>query len=121
MSLTLDFKIFGNGYGLKSPYFDDVFYWLVDTAHAERDGRNGALYNWIGGFGAQLRSRQWTIPKPGERRRLAGHDFVAFQASRSWLRVDVAWALVRMPDDLDGKHAAIRQLKTDLTSFRSGD
>jgi hypothetical protein len=39
--LWLDHKIFGNGRGLGSPCFDGIFYWL-----------SGALYTWIGGFGA---------------------------------------------------------------------
>jgi hypothetical protein len=80
--LWLDFLIFGNGKGMKSPCCDDVFYWL-----------NGRLYTWIGGFGAQLRSFEWFAPKAGTRRRLAGRDFVVFSVSRSWIRVDVTWAV----------------------------
>jgi len=114
MALALDFLIFGNGYGLKSPLNDDLFFWLVDTKPAGREGGRGSLYNWIGGLGAQLRNRQWRMPKPGERRRLAGHEFVAFNAWRQWVRVDVSWALVDLPKDLDEAHAAIRQLKADL-------
>jgi hypothetical protein len=78
----LDFLIFGNGRGLKSPYFDDVFYWL-----------NGRFYTWIGGFGAQLQSFEWLAPKAGTRRRLAGRDFVVFSVNRRWLKVSVAWAI----------------------------
>jgi hypothetical protein len=80
--LWLDFLIFGNGRGMKSPYSDDVFYWL-----------SGRLYTWIGGFGAQLRSFEWFAPKAGSRRRLVGREFVVFGVSRRWLRVDVSWAV----------------------------
>ena len=114
MALALDFLIFGNGYGLKSPYFDDLFFWLVDTKPSGRKGGRGCLYNWFPGLGAQLRNRQWRMPKPGERRRLGGHEFVVFQASRQWIRVEVSWALVGLPKDLDEANAAIRQLKADL-------
>jgi hypothetical protein len=114
MALALDFLLFGNGYGLKSPYFDDLFFWLVDTMPAGRKAGRGALYNWIGGLGAQLRNRQWRMPQPGERRRLAGHEFVVFNASRTLLRVDVSWALVGLPKGLDEAHAVIRQLEADL-------
>lgn len=114
MALSLDFLIFGNGYGLKSPYFDDLFFWIVDTKPGGRQHGKGSLYTWIGGLGAQLDSRQWRMPELGERRHLAGHEFVAFQAARSWVRVRVSWALVDLPKDLDEAHAAIRNLKADL-------
>ncbi len=55
---ALDHQIFGNVHGMKSPYWDNRFYWL-----------NGRLYTWIGGLGAQLQSQQWFHPKPGETRR----------------------------------------------------
>lgn len=34
----LDHLIFGNSRGLASPYFDDCFYWLVDTSKQDRHG-----------------------------------------------------------------------------------
>lgn len=61
MILWLDHLIFGNGYGLRSPYFDNRYYWL-----------SGQLYTWSGWLGAQLQSFQWFHPKPGEERRLGG-------------------------------------------------
>ena len=106
MSLWLDHKIFGNGNGMKSPYFDDVFYWL-----------SGRLYTWIGGLGAQLRSTQWTHPKPGERRVLAGEEFVVFWSSRSWLRVEVTWKMVRLPENIAMANARIRQLRHTLNNL----
>ncbi len=106
MTLALDHIIFGNGRGLKSPYFDSKFYWL-----------DGQLYHWIGGLGAQLGSFQWFMPKPGERRRLAGHEFVVFHASRRWCRIDVSWALVRLPDGINEAQGMIQDLKRDLDSL----
>jgi hypothetical protein len=93
--MWLDFKIFGNGWGLKSPLFDDTFYWLVDTADKERHERNGRFYKWSGGFGAQLSSFEWRVPAPGTRRRLFDRDFRVFQAHRRGLRVDCSWAIAQ--------------------------
>lgn len=84
MIVWLDHLIFGNGCGLGSPHFDKKFYWL--------GGKRGQLYHWIGGFGAQIGSFQWTHPKPGERRKLFGHEFTPFDSERCWLRVRVSWA-----------------------------
>lgn len=115
VALALDFWIFGNGWGLAQPHCDGRFYWLNDTtAHHKR---TATFYTTIGGFGAQLRSFQWTHPRAGERRRLCGHDFVVFQSHRRWMRVEVSWAMTRMPDDIDGKNAAIRELEKDLDTF----
>jgi len=117
MALWLDHKIFGNGFGLGSPFFDQRYYWLVDTSNGRQKGR-GTLYTFMGGFGAQLHSRQWRHPKPGERRRLAGREFVAFRSSRRWLRVEVAWSMADAPStsNIDDLNAAIRSLKKDLDS-----
>lgn len=103
MIIALDHLIFGNGYGLKAPYYDSVYYWL-----------DGEFYTFSYGLGAQLNSIQWTHPKPGERRTLAGRGFVVFQSRRRWLRVRVSWAMTRLPDDLDKANAEIRKLKADL-------
>jgi hypothetical protein len=116
MSLTLDHKIFGNGHGMASPFFDATYYWIVDTLRSERAGRNGRLYAWIGGFGAQLRSFEWLTPKPGTRRRLAGREMVVFNTSRKGLRVDVSWALVDMPKGIDEMNAHLREFKKVLGS-----
>lgn len=100
--LWLDHLIFGNGYGLRSPYFDNRFYWL-----------SGRLYTWIGGLGAQLHSQQWFHPKPGETRRLAGRDYRPFNSHRRGLRVQVSWA-TRLPENLDDAHRALREIASSL-------
>lgn len=106
MIIKIDHLIFGNGYGIKSPHYDNVFYWL-----------SGELYTFSYGFGAQLHSCQWTHPKPGERRTLIGREFVAFNSYRRRARVHVSWSMTRMPSDIDGMHAAIRNLKADLQAL----
>ena len=102
----LDFKLFGNGHGLGSPYFDDVFYYL-----------DGKFYTWFGGFGAQLQSIEWFTPNPGTRRRLMGHNFVVFNSTRKFLRVRVSWAIITSyqitAEDL-------RRLKHQLQSWGHG-
>lgn len=103
MIRCIDLFIFGNGHGLKSPYSDDVFYWL-----------SGESYTFFYGLGAQLNSFQWLHPRPGERRKLAGREFVAFNSRRRWIRVSVSWAMTDMPDDLDEMHKKIRKLSADL-------
>ena len=113
--IWLDHLIFGNGRGLMSPYFDNRFYWLVDTMRGRKTGR-GRLYTFSHGFGAQLHSKEWRHPKAGTRRRLIGRDFVIFQSSRRWLRVDVSWAMVGMPRPIDEANEAIRRLSADLNS-----
>lgn len=102
--LWLDHLIFGNGRGLATPYLDGRFYWL-----------SGRLYTWIGGLGAQLQSFQWTHPKPGERRRLAGRDYYPFGSARHGLRVRVTWA-AKLPDDLSEALATIRKIKSEIDS-----
>ncbi len=113
--LWLDHLIFGNGYGLKSPYFDNKFYWLVDTSF-DRKHERGRLYTWIGGLGAQLSSREWTHPKPGECRKLLGREFKPFNSNRKGLRVDVSWAITRWRDG-----DSMDLLKRDLDSIMMED
>jgi len=103
MIIALDHLIFGNGHGLKSPYFNNVFYWL-----------SGEIYTCSYGLGAQLHSFQWTYPKPGERRVLAGREFIVYQARRRWCRVMVSWTMVGLPDDVDEARRLIRMLEKDL-------
>lgn len=100
--LWLDHLLFGNGHGLRSPYFDNRFYWL-----------SGRLYTWIGGFGAQLQSVQWAHPKPGEERKLAGRIYRPFHSSRSGPRVRVSWA-TRLPDDINAANALLQDIKRTL-------
>lgn len=109
MLSRLDLWLFGNGRGLAQPYFDGRFFWLVDTAQDRANGQ-GRLYTFTGGLGAQLRSFEWRMPLPGERRRLAGEWFTVFGALRRGPRVDVAWAM-HLPDGLDAAHAKIRALE----------
>lgn len=102
MTFWLDNQIFGNGHGMKSPYWDNRFYWL-----------SGRLYTWIGGLGAQLQSTQWLHPKPGETRRLAGRDYKPFNSVRSGLRVRVSWA-TKLPDDLKEVQAVLSSIEREL-------
>ncbi len=110
--LWLDFLTFGHGYGLAQPYFDGRFYWLVDTSRG-RDAGRGTLYTFIGGHGAQLASRQWFHPVPGEERTLIGRKFRPFNSSRRGLRVEVSWSTA-LPKGIDEANAAIRELRDDL-------
>lgn len=93
--LWLDLLIFGNGRGLGAPYFDQAFYRLVDTRFG-RKGGSAAWYTWIGGHGAQIMSRQWFHPLPGEKRRLVDREFIVFQSHRRGLRVEVSWTMRQM-------------------------
>lgn len=120
MIVWLDHKIFGNGYGLRSPYFDDRFYWL-----------SGEFYTWSGGLGAQLQSFQWRHPRAGEERELCGHKFRPFYSERRfmWLwrshvfgfplpvaRVRVSWC-THLPDKLDEANETLRQLRRELNDM----
>lgn len=103
MIVWLDQKLFGNGHGMKSPYWDDRYYWL-----------HGEFYQWIGGFGAQLQSFQWTVPHPGERRIICGRVFKPFSHSRKWGRVRVSWAWEDLPKALDEANNELRLLEREL-------
>lgn len=103
MVLWLDHAIFGNGHGIRSPHWDNVFYWL-----------SGELYTFFPGLGAQLTSWQWFKPAPGERRKLAGRDYVIWSAHRRWFRVECKWALARLPHDLNEANALLREVKSEL-------
>ncbi|OYU91941.1 MAG: hypothetical protein CFE29_03590 [Bradyrhizobiaceae bacterium PARB1] len=118
MIMWLDHKVFGNGHGLASPYFDDKFYWL-----------SGQLYTWMGGLGAQLHSFQWRHPLASERRKLFGYEFQVFHSRRQFLwlwrdrwfaiptpicRVSVAWARTDLPRDLNEANAELRHMATQV-------
>ena len=107
MGLWLDHKLFGNGRGLKSPYFNDTYFWLRDEMRPQSKGR---LYTWMGGFGAQLHSIEWFAPHPDTCRRLFGQEFKVFNVSRCWLKVRVAWAATRQFKDYEEVRALERQL-----------
>lgn len=107
--------LFGNGRGMAEPYHDGKAYWLVDTLDRERDGRNGRWYRWKGWFGAQLQSFQWTHPRAGERRRLNGRVYRVFDSRRRWLRVEVTWRLVGLPErPLDDANVMLRAVREEL-------
>lgn len=102
-TLALDHWIFGNGHGMATPCCDGRFYWM-----------NGELYTFMQGFGAQLHSYQWTHPRPQERRKLAGYEFRPFRSERRWGRVEVAWAVVNLPDGIDAANAFLREMETRI-------
>lgn len=123
MIIWLDHLIFGNGFGLKSPYFDDQYYWL--------GGRRGQLYTWNGWYGAQFQSFQWRHPKAGERRQLLGREFRALHSRRGFLwlgreyifgfplpicRVRVAWSC-SLPDGIDDANAELRKMQSELAAL----
>ena len=112
MILSLDFMIFGNGFGLGAPYFAQTFYWLPYTMDGD-EKRRGDFYTFMGGFGAQLISRQWTHPNAGETRLIKGRKFRPLHSRRRWLRVEVAWGM-KLPKDIDQANAEIRALRRDL-------
>lgn len=116
MTFWLDWKLFGNGYGMASPYFDDVFYYLVDTYRQERGSQRGRFYRTFGGLGAQLQSYEWRMPRPGTRRRLFGREFIIFIARRRGPRVECSWALVGGVKDFD----EVRELKSELQEWGHG-
>lgn len=78
MIIWLDHLLFGNGHGLKSPHFDDRYYWL-----------SGQFYTWSGWFGSQLQSFQWFHPKPGEVRKLGGLNYSPFNSERKGLAFEL--------------------------------
>jgi hypothetical protein len=112
MIVWLDHKIFGNGHGLGSPFFDGRFYWLKNknTGHSE-------FYTFNAWLGAQLHSFQWTHPNAGEERFLCGRRFRPLHSSRKWGRVTVSWSWVDLPRDLDAAHIALAGLKHDLGEY----
>lgn len=103
MILWLDHKIFGDGFGLRSPHCDSRFLWL-----------DGELYTFMAGLGAQLHSIQWTHPRPQEERRLGGLRFRPFHSRRSWGRVMVAWACQDLPRDMSEANAFLREMERTL-------
>lgn len=112
MIRAIDFRIFGNGYGLGAPFWAQTFYWLPYT-YESGNKRYGDFYTFMHGFGAQLHSFQWTHPKPGECRIIKGRKFRPFSSTRRWLRVEVAWS-TNLPNDIDAANAELRQIKADL-------
>lgn len=109
---ALDRMLFGNGHGMAAPGMSQTFYWLVSR---DARGRTSAgFYSFLHGFGAQLYSWQWTHPKPGETRRIKEREFRPFCSRRVGPRVQVSWA-TPLPDDLNEKNAALRQLRADLS------
>lgn len=114
--MFLDWFLFGNGHGMGSPFFDDVFYWLKDLSRFSRGKAPGNFYRWSFGFGAQMHSYEWFAPPAGTRRKLFGHEFVVFQVKRRWVRVEVSWALARPPETAE----AIREIHRKLQNWGLG-
>lgn len=114
MIVWLDHLIFGDGFGLASPYNDRVFHWLVDTYLRDRDGKHGELYTFMSGLGAQLHSIQWRHPRAGERRTLGGYRFAPLHSTRRWCRVQVAWQWLDIPKDIDAANAALEHMRRSL-------
>lgn len=96
MILWLDHWIFGNGFGLRSPYYDDIFYWLKD-AYTDKS----ELYTFWPGFGAQLHSIQWYKPKRFETRMICGRELCAVNWKTAWGRVYISWGLSGGGADLE--------------------
>lgn len=115
MIFWLDWKLFGDGRGLASPYFDDAFYWLKDMSDGDRKKAKGRFYTFSAGLGAQLQSIEWLAPKAGTRRILFGQEFVVFSVSRNGPRVRVAWRAVGVNSVED-----VRQLHEKLRVWRHG-
>ena len=109
--MKLAMMIFGNGGGMKEPYFDGVFYWLNDS-----NGSPARFYKFTGGFGAQLTSFEFRAPKAGTCRTLADREYVVFNTSSGWfgLMHQVTWAAVRLPQGTAELNAAIRGIKSEL-------
>ena len=115
MAIWLDMLIFGSGFGLGAPYWDQRFYWLCD-GRAQRS----RFYTWIGGYGAQLQSFAWRHPKAGTEIEIAGERLRIFSSHRRWIRVRCSWALVRLPHGLDEQRSAIDRFQKRLgDSFHS--
>lgn len=92
------FLFFGNGRGLKSPFLDDKFYYLVDTYKKQRHERNGKLYTWVGGYGAQLRCFEWRRVPEGTKRVLAGKEWVLLNQSKRGLMYETSWVCLETFD-----------------------
>ena len=109
MALWLDMLLFGSGYGLGAPYWDQKFYWLCDG-----ETQRARFYTWIGGYGAQLQSFSWRHPRAGTEIQIAGERLRIFSSHRRWIRVRCSWALVRLPPELDDSRLAIERFRNRL-------
>ena len=109
--MKLAMMLFGNGGGMKEPYFDGVFYWLNDG-----NGSPARFYKFSGGFGAQLHSFEFRAPKAGTRRVLAGREYVVFNTSRSWLGLmhQASWSAQDLPKETGEQIAHIASIKAEL-------
>jgi hypothetical protein len=112
-SLPGPFFGFGSGYGLGTPYFGSVFYWLRDKKHGHR-----AWYRWIGGFGAQIESYEFRAPKAGAEREIQGRVLVPFsEPQRRFLIVRTAWQIKEFAAAPGGPSLeVIRAFRDDLNN-----
>lgn len=103
--LWLDHLIFGDGYGLRSPSCDDVYYWV-----------GGKLIVWSGGYGSQLNTFQWFKPNVEDRIKVCGYEMRPFlsQRGRFPLRWRVSWCFVSHPDKSSEHNAQITDLRNKL-------
>lgn len=100
----LDWLLWGNGHGYKSPSCNDVFYWI--------DGR---WYNTTGWFGCQIWNIQWTRPPAGTKREILGRDFEIFRTERRFLRVACYWSMVGINRlTIDDSNAEINKFRQEL-------
>lgn len=121
MIFWLDWLLFGNGRGMQSPYYDDVFYWLKDTT-IERAKAKGRFYRFSGWFGCQLAAVEWRAPPVGTRRFLAGREFVLLRATRKFLRVETSWTMVSLKGvPIDEANERIRELRDNLGRSELGN
>lgn len=110
ITLWLDWKLFGNGYGMASPICDDTFFWLKDSITDKQ-----RLYTHSIGFGSQLSCCEWRTPRIGEERVLMNQRFVVVLTQRRGPRVIVEWSLVGEVD-----LARLTILKNHIHEWRHG-
>ena len=107
MIVWLDHLAFGNGHGMKSPFSNNMFYWL-----------SGDMYTFFAGYGAQFTSWRWFFPDENEKVVLeigdSTYTLVPFSSRRNWLRVIVTWRCLEMPDNFLEQGFFLTKLKNEL-------
>lgn len=121
MIIWLDHLIFGNGFGLISPSFDDAYFWIVNTWNDElglsmgRSESRGELYKLTHApNGLGLTSIQWSHPKCNERRELLGYRFKPFYSKRVYGRVLVDWEICNPNDSQKAFEKTINERKFNI-------
>lgn len=103
----LDFKLFGNGYGMGCPVVAAHFHWLP---YHHRKG--GAFFLVKPYYGAQLYSFHWWVPK--EDIIVKGEKFSVLNHVRVGPRVMVAWRAHKMEADMNQDTAFINKFMESL-------